>query len=183
MRFGLSEKQSSVEMQMSERESNGQLDASLQQIVSEIRARNATLSIAESLTGGLLSAAFVSVPGVSEIYRGGVVSYTNEIKAQVLGVDAKLLAAGGAVQAEVAVQMAAGVANLCQTDYALATTGVAGPGPAAGKPQGTVFIGVCTPSGSVAAEYHFAGNREEVRESSVVAAISLLMRLINSENP
>lgn len=146
----------------------------LARVIETIRVQGAFLSVAESLTGGLLAATFVNVPGISDIFRGGVVSYTNEIKARILGVDAQLLAAGGAVQAEVARQMAQGVANLYCTDYALATTGVAGPGSAEGKPQGTVFIGLLTPAGVNSVQYHFSGNREQIRGATVAAAISLL---------
>ncbi|WP_353066489.1 CinA family protein [Arcanobacterium hippocoleae] len=110
-----------------------ELSQQVASVIAQIRKRNATVSVAESLTGGLLAAAFVAVPGVSDIFCGGAVTYTNEMKIKVLGVDSELLACGGAVQAEVAAQMASGVAKLYGTEFAIATTGVAGPGASAGK--------------------------------------------------
>lgn len=149
-------------------------DSILRALVNEIALRGQSLSVAESLTGGMLAARVVSVPGVSEIFRGGIVSYTNEIKERILGVDSCLLAEGGPVQGNVALQMATGVAKLFGTDYALATTGVAGPGPADGKPQGTVYIAVKTPLNVRYEEFHFDGDRLSVREQSVQEALAAL---------
>ncbi len=102
------------------------------------------VATAESLTGGDVGGAICTVPGASAYYRGGVISYAYEVKAQVLGVDAQLLAREGAVHPAVAVQMAVGAARVCGADYAVSTTGVAGPDPADGQPVGTVYIGVCS---------------------------------------
>ncbi|XCB30976.1 CinA family protein [Arcanobacterium hippocoleae] len=113
-------------------------------------------------------------------FSRGVVSYTNDIKVRVLGVDSRLLASGGAVQAKVAEQMAKGVSDLYGTQYALATTGVAGPGPADGKKQGTVFIAVKTPDSLKAVQYQFHGNREQIRMQSAEAAILLLLSEITA---
>ena len=103
--------------------------------------RPVQVATAESLTGGDVGGAICTVPGASAYYRGGVISYAYEVKARVLGVDAQLLATEGAVNPEVAAQMAAGAARVCGADYAVSTTGVAGPDPADGQPVGTVFIG------------------------------------------
>ena len=92
------------------------------------------VATAESLTGGDVGGAICTVPGASAYYRGGVISYAYEVKARVLGVDAQLLATEGAVNPEVAAQMAAGAARVCGADYAVSTTGVAGPDPADGQP-------------------------------------------------
>ena len=103
---------------------------------------------AESLTGGLVRAALTSVPGTSAVVRGAVVAYATDLKARLLGVDADLLAAGGAVQSEVARQMAPGSAACSAADVGLATTGVAGPDPQDGHAGGTVFVAVAADQGS-----------------------------------
>ena len=102
------------------------------------------VATAESLTGGDVGGAICTVPGASAYYRGGVISYAYEVKAQVLGVDAQLLAREGAVHPAVAVQMAVGAARVCGADYAVSTTGVAGPDPADGQPVGTSIL-ACVP--------------------------------------
>ena len=129
------------------------------------------VAVAESLTGGGLAARLVDTPGISAVFRGGVVSYTNEIKASVLGVDRELLATRGPVCAEVAMQMASGVAKLLGAQRAVATTGVAGPGPADGAPAGTVWIGR---SDHQAWQFLFPGKRSDVRHAAIEVALILL---------
>ena len=116
------------------------------------------MATAESLTGGLVCAALTDVPGASAVVRGAVVAYATELKAQVLGVDPDLLATGGAVQAEVARQMATGVCRVLGADVGVATTGVAGPDPQDGHPVGTVFVAVAA-EGRVAGPRAGAGRR------------------------
>ncbi len=116
-----------------------------------------TVATAESLTGGDVGGAICTIAGASEYYLGGVISYASAVKAAVLGVDRGLLERCGSVDAEVAVQMAAGTARVCGADYGVSTTGVAGPEPHDGKPVGTVFIGVFGPAGSAAHERHYTG--------------------------
>ncbi len=111
-------------------------------LVAALTARSLTIATAESLTGGLVCAALTEVPGASAVVRGGVVAYATDLKAVVLGVDPDLLAAGGAVQEEVARQMALGVCRLLGAAVGVATTGVAGPDPQDGRPVGTVFVAV-----------------------------------------
>ena len=101
-----------------------------------------TVAIAESLTGGLISGALTAVPGASKSFRGSVVSYATNVKVSVLGVDPQLVATGGAVQDQVAFQMALGVARLLGSEFGLAVTGVAGPTPQDGQAPGTVFLAV-----------------------------------------
>ena len=132
------------------------------------------VATAESLTGG----AICTVPGASAYYRGGVISYAYEVKSQVLGVDAQLLAREGAVHPAVAVQMAVGAARVCGADYAVSTTGVAGPDPADGQPVGTVYIGVCSPGGSEVFERHYSGDRAQIRAAASADAIALLARAV-----
>lgn len=133
-----------------------------------------TIAVAESLTGGLVCATLVQVPGISEILRGGVVSYTNEIKAHVLDVDRDLLNREGPVNGQVAVQMARGVAELTGATHTVSTTGVAGPGPADGFDAGTVWIGR---EDGRATLFLFPGGREDIRESSVLAALYILAEM------
>ena len=132
------------------------------------------VATAESLTGGDVGGAICTVPGASAYYRGGVISYAYEVKAQVLGVDAQLLAREGAVHPAVAVQMA----RVCGADYAVSTTGVAGPDPADGQPVGTVYIGVCSPGGSEVFERHYSGDRAQIRAAASADAIALLARAV-----
>ncbi|MEV8315658.1 CinA family protein [Streptomyces sp. NPDC059900] len=110
-----------------------------------LQARGETLAVAESLTGGLVAAEVTAVPGASRVFRGSVTAYATELKQQVLGVDGTLLAERGAVDAEVALQMAAGVRKVMGADWGIATTGVAGPDPQDGQPVGTVFVAVDGP--------------------------------------
>jgi nicotinamide-nucleotide amidase len=133
--------------------------------------RGWTIAVAESLTGGLAVSALVDVPGASASVRGGVVAYATEIKRDVLGVDAALLAERGAVDPEVARQMAEGVRRLLTADVGVATTGVAGPEPQDGRPVGMVCIAVVTPDASAAATLRLDGDRASIRRASVDAAL------------
>lgn len=154
-----------------------------QALVSSMSGKEATLAVAESLTGGMVSAAFTEVPGSSGVLKGGVVSYTNEVKARHLGVDDGLLESEGAVSARVASQMAAGVRERLSASYGIATTGIAGPtGEEPGKPVGTVWIAFAGPDRSIAREFHFEGDRELVRLQTVSAALSLLQEELALES-
>src|SRR5689334_4106375 len=124
-----------------------------------LRTAGRTVATAESLTGGLVCAALTDVPGASAVVRGAVVAYATELKAQVLGVDPDLLATGGAVQAEVARQMATGVCRVLGAEIGIATTGVAGPEPQDGHPVGTVFVAVAGGGRTVVRELALAGDR------------------------
>lgn len=110
--------------------------------------RGETLAAAESLTGGLVAAELTSVPGASRVFRGSVTAYATGLKREILGVDGALLAERGAVDPEVARQMAAGVRQVLGADWGTATTGVAGPDPQDGQPVGTVYVAVCGPDGA-----------------------------------
>lgn len=150
-------------------------------VIAALRERGETVAVAESLTGGLVCGALTEVPGASLAVRGGIVSYATDLKADLLGVDADLLAAGGPVQAQVAAQMAEGVARACGADWGVATTGVAGPGPADGHPAGTVYVAVAGPGVRQArqvpglVERGAAGaSRAEIRAATVAGALDLL---------
>lgn len=154
-------------------------------VIAALRERGETVAVAESLTGGLVCGALTEVPGASLAVRGGIVSYATDLKADLLGVDADLLAAGGPVQAEVAAQMAAGVAGACGADWGVATTGVAGPGPADGHPAGTVYVAVAGPGVRQArqvaglVERGAAGaSRAEIRAATVAGALDLLGQVV-----
>ena len=138
-----------------------------------------SIGTAESCTGGLLSSVITSISGSSAYFKGGVVAYSNEIKERVLGVSHQTLLDLGAVSEETAREMAVGVKKLFKTDFALSTTGVAGPtGGTSLKPVGLVWIGLSTPVGTKAYECHFDGTRLEVMASTVKELLSrLLMEL------
>ena len=140
----------------------------------------ATVALAESLTGGAVAAALTSVPGASAVVVGGVVAYATPVKAQLLGVDADLLARRGAVDPDVARQMAEGVRRLLGAAYGVATTGAAGPDPAAGGtesadvPAGTAYVAVAGPRGTEVLALRLGGDRAQVRATVVDSALELL---------
>jgi nicotinamide-nucleotide amidase len=140
--------------------------------------REQTVAVAESLTGGLLAAAFTSVPGASQTCRGGVVAYATQAKADLLGVPSELLASRGAVDADVAMAMAAGVRARFGATYGLATTGVAGPTEQDGQPVGTVYVALAGPAETFAVPLLLQGDRARIRRSSVLIALDSLRREI-----
>ena len=144
-----------------------------------IRSRR-TVAVAESLTGGLVMAALTSVPGASATVRGGVVAYATQVKREVLGVDGDLLDAKGAVDAEVAMQMADGVREAIGADFGVATTGVAGPDGQDGKAPGVVFVAVSTPFGRWHRELLIEGDRDGIRTRSSIAALELLTDVLTA---
>jgi nicotinamide-nucleotide amidase len=150
-------------------------------LVARLTAAGQTVAIAESLTGGLVAAALTDIPGASVVVRGGVLAYATDLKAQVLGVDEALLARAGAVDADVAEQMARGVRSLMGATYGLATTGVAGPDQVEGKPVGTVYVAVAGPATSRVKALSLSGDRWEVRAHSVVAVLALLTEEIGAQ--
>lgn len=154
-------------------------------LVAALAERGETVAVAESLTGGLVVAELVGVPGASAVVRGGVVAYATPVKATVLGVDADLLAARGAVDPEVARQMAAGVRIALAVDgvhatWGISTTGVAGPDPQDGKAVGTVFVGIADAAGAEAVELHLAGDRAAIRSAVVSELLTRLRSRLQS---
>lgn len=146
-----------------------------ERLVALLAARGATCATAESCTGGGVGAAITSVPGSSEVYCGGVVSYSNDVKSGVLGVKKETLAAHGAVSAEIASEMAEGARRLTGADIAVSVTGVAGPGGGtAEKPVGLVWFGIASADGVRTEKAMFCGNRARVREQAVVHALGML---------
>lgn len=133
--------------------------------------RDLTVATAESLTGGLVCSELVSVPGASRVVLGGVVSYATQVKIQVLGVPAELVAEHGVVSEPCARAMAQGVRRALGADVGISTTGVAGPDRQDGQPVGTVFVGVSSADGTVVVELALAGERQQIREAAVAGAI------------
>ena len=143
------------------------------------RARGLTLATAESCTGGLVAARLTAIPGSSDVFRGSVVAYADDVKADELGVSTDVLAHHGAVSAETAAAMAAGVRGLLRTDLGVAVTGVAGPGGGSPeKPVGLVYLHATGPDGGLAADFSVPADRETVRNRAAVAALHLLRRLL-----
>ena len=137
--------------------------------------RKQTVATAESLTAGLLGAALTEIGGSSTTYRGGVIVYATDLKAELLGVPVGLLAERGAVDPDVAVAMALGVRNRLAADWGLALTGVAGPDPQDGKPVGLVYVGLAGPGGAATAtELQLAGDRGVVRTGARDAGLRVL---------
>ena len=150
-------------------------------VVDALRGTGQTVATAESLTGGLLCATLVDVPGASDVLRGGVVAYLAETKSDVLGVDPDLIERVGTVHADVAAAMAEGAVRVLGATWGVATTGVAGPEPSEGKPVGTVHVAVAGPGGVETRDLSLHGDRRLVREQAVDAALSLLIGRLGEE--
>lgn len=148
-------------------------------IVDQLRRRGQSLAVAESLTGGGLGAAITAIPGSSDVFAGGVIAYQVSMKTGLLHVSQSLIEEFGVVSEEVAVAMADGVRALSNASWAIATTGVAGPGAADGVPAGTVWIAIRGPINQSTA-LEIQGEREEVRNASVSSAITAFARILAS---
>lgn len=158
-------------------------ERSVAEIVLELcRARGYRLAAAESCTGGLVSELITDVPGSSDAFVGGVVSYSNAVKVSELRVPAALIEAHGAVSAEVAEAMARGVCERLEAEVAVAVTGVAGPGGGTDeKPVGTVFLHAVAPGGERAAHFGLPGDRAVIRRRAAVSALHLVRQLLDTE--
>lgn len=155
-------------------------DVTLEKAVADLLIANGlTVSVAESCTGGMLSARLINVPGISEVYKSGFITYSNKAKRRLLGVKKQTLDKHGAVSKETAKEMAKGTANVSKADVAVGITGIAGPdGGTDEKPVGLVYIG-CSVCGTVTVkEYHFKGERAKIRESAVAAALTMMRSCI-----
>ncbi len=155
-------------------------------LVATLKQRGLTLAVAESLTGGLLVAEFVAVPGVSAVLNGGVVAYSTALKHSVLGVDAALLAEHGAVHPEVAEQMADRVRTALAvdgrpSDVGLSTTGVAGPDWQDGQPPGTVFLGIAVGGTVRSVRLLLSGDRGAIRRATVSESLGELGRTLSED--
>ena len=137
-----------------------------------------TIGTAESLTGGLVAAALTTVPGASAVVRGGIVAYSADLKNSLLDVPAELIQRVGTVNSDVALAMAVGARNRLGATVGVATTGVAGPDPADGRPVGTVYIAVSAPGRAVHEALMLSGDRAEIRRSTVDRLLDLLLRTL-----
>ncbi|WP_193510221.1 CinA family protein [Cryobacterium sp. BB736] len=154
-------------------------------LVAELSARGMTVAVAESLTGGLVTAELVRPAGASAVVNGSVVAYATQLKHTLLGVDAELLEREGPVHPEVAEQMARNVRAILAVDgspasVGIATTGVAGPDPQAGHPVGTVYLGLSIGDDTVSKRLELAGTRDEIRARAVSEAVAWLSGTIRS---
>jgi nicotinamide-nucleotide amidase len=155
-------------------------------VVEMLRTQNATVATAESLTGGLVAAALVSVPGASEVMRSGVVAYASELKVALVGVAAEVLRRDGAIARTTAAAMAEGVRVRCGAGFGVATTGVAGPDPQEGHPPGTMHIAVASEGQTRVGSFEPSGklrDRQTVRRQAVVRALDLLRRTVMDIGP
>ena len=148
------------------------------QVVTVLTERKQTVAVAESLTGGLLAASLVEVPGASAVFRGGIVAYATDLKSALLGVPADLLERYGAVHADVASAMARGVRARLGATFGMATTGVAGPDPADGQPVGTVHIAATGQFSEARRSMSLAGDRRCIRDQTVVETLRLLQGIL-----
>ena len=153
-------------------------------VADTMKRHHATLATAESCTGGALASQLTAMAGASEYYRGGVVAYSNEVKECALGVSHQTLLDHGAVSEETVRQMAEGARSRLGSDYAVATTGIAGPGGGTPqKPVGTVWIAVASRQQTVARLLHFGDRRAQTIERTCNAVWSDLIKLVNQNNP
>ena len=147
-----------------------------------LRSGGSTIATAESLTGGRLAVALTDVPGASETYLGGVVSYATEIKASVLAVDEGIIERHGVVSPECAKAMASGVRSVLGATYGISTTGVAGPADQEGKPPGTVFVGIAGPGLLEVVALELTGKREQIQDRSCREAFAALEAVLRRED-
>lgn len=149
------------------------------EVLGELGARGWTIGVAESLTGGGVTSALVAVPGASATLRGGIVAYATDLKSRLLGVDHDLLAAHGAVNPDVASQMAAGVREATGADVGLATTGVAGPDPQDGNAPGLVYVAVSAPGRAQVRRIDLRGSRPDIIVGATSGALGLAFEVIS----
>lgn len=154
------------------------------ELIETMKRRSVTLATCESLTGGAIGAALTEVPGASAVYRGGLVTYARDLKAELAGVDEELIRTEGVVNELTAIQMALGTQARCDSDWAVATTGVAGPAKTDGADVGTVWFAVVGPKVGMSPrpQYselkHFSGDRNEVRGAAISHALAMVLRVL-----
>ena len=147
-------------------------------------SKGLTLATAESCTGGLISHRITDVPGSSEYFLGGVAAYAYEAKEQLLGVAHSTLLEHGAVSSETVLEMACGARSALSADIAVSVSGIAGPGGGLpNKPVGTVWFGICTPTGTWSKVFHFSGTRSEIKQESATVALNALLSYLETGIP
>ena len=147
-------------------------------LVKKLKKRKETIAVAESLTGGGLGEAITSVKGASDVFIGGVIAYSDEIKVKELSVSKSTLKKETAVSEEVAIEMATGIRKKYNSTYGISTTGVAGPGKAYGQKAGTVWIGISSANNTYAIPLLLTGDRETIRKATIESALALLSRIL-----
>jgi PncC family amidohydrolase len=147
-----------------------------------LRRRELTLVVAESCTGGLVGDRLTDVPGSSDYFLGGIISYANQAKVHLLGVRPETLEAHGAVSQATVLEMARGVRAALPAEIGLAVSGIAGPGGGTPeKPVGTVWIGLCATGFEDARHFHFSGSRRSIKRQSAEAALALLLEYLDQD--
>jgi nicotinamide-nucleotide amidase len=149
-----------------------------QSVVKKLTKKKATISVAESITGGGLASAITEVSGSSKVFVGGVIAYEDSVKVSELKVDAKSLKKFTAVSEEVAKEMAVGALKKFKTDYAIATTGVAGPGKAYGQKAGTVWVAIASKKEVFAIALSLSGSRDLIRHATIESALASFERIL-----
>jgi len=148
-------------------------------VASLLKGKNLTISVAESCSGGLLSHRLTNIPGSSNYYQAGIISYSNEAKSHFLDVSPQLIQEKGAVSPEVAKEMARGARESANTDLGVGITGIAGPtGGTLKKPVGLVYIALSTQAGEICEKFIFPGDREEVKWRTSQATLNLLRQYL-----
>jgi nicotinamide-nucleotide amidase len=147
-------------------------------VVKRLKRKKMTLVTAESITGGGLGAAITSVPGSSLVFLGGLITYSDQSKTKFLDIAKRILTKHTAVSEEVAIAMAQSVRKQFGSDYAIATTGVAGPGMAYGQKAGTVWVAIDSKKGAVTLSLALSGTREDIRHATIQSALAAFARIL-----
>ncbi|CAB4680121.1 MAG: nicotinamide-nucleotide amidohydrolase family protein [Actinobacteria bacterium] len=147
-------------------------------VIKQLRKSGNTLAVAESLTGGGLGAALTEVAGSSEVFLGGITTYSDASKVKLLEIPKRLISKHTAVSEEVAKAMAESVRKIFKSDFAISTTGVAGPGKAYGKSAGSVWLAISTKKEVIAIELSIAGDRATVRKATIESALATFSRIL-----
>ena len=151
-----------------------------QLVVKQLKKKNLTLATAESITGGGLAFEITSIAGSSEVFLGGVVSYSDQSKKKFLGITSALLKKETAVSERVAIEMAQAIRAEMKSDFAIATTGVAGPGNAYGQKAGTVWIAIASKKETISVALSLSEDREAVRNATIMSALATFARILSS---
>ncbi len=144
-----------------------------------LRSRGESLSTAESITGGLIASAITDIAGASEVFRGGIIAYSNEVKMNELDISAAMIEKDGVVSESIAIAMAKSARKKFHSTWAISSTGVAGPGPAGGVAAGTAWIGIAGPDFEQGIEISITGTREIVRSGAVESALGAFERILS----
>ena len=147
-------------------------------VIKKLKKFKATVAVAESITGGGLGQALTDIAGSSEVFLGGIISYSDESKIKELGVSKTSIKKFSAVSEEVAIEMAESVRKKFKSKYGISTTGVAGPGKAYGQKAGTVWIGISTPNNTFAIPLSLTGERKSIRQATIESALASFSRII-----